>query len=245
MSKNFIELFTDARAIGTPLVAIKTFDNASVRRAIKKSLGDAVASTPLISWDAINGLRGLTDEVGVPALAEMCNKANIDRDVTVDLGVALAACSFATEDHIIYVDNPHMFWEHDKKIVQGFWNLRDKYKANGNMVVILFGPGDTLPAELQQDTLILEEPLPTEAELSTIVTNTYKYAAQAKDDAGKLRYPACKVAPTADVIKQAVDAGIGLPTKSLASSISKRCGTANAPSSPSVPALVITTAARR
>jgi hypothetical protein len=204
--KNFIELFTDARAIGTPLVAIKTFDNASVRRAIKKSLGDAVAETPLISWDAINGLRGLTDEVGVPALTEMCNKAEVDRQVTVDLAVALAVCSFATQDHIIYVDNPHMFWDNDKKVVQGFWNLRDKYKANGNMVVILFGPGDTLPAELQQDTLILEEPLPTESELATIVTNTYKYAAQNK------KYAACKAGPSVEIVKRAVDAGIGLPT---------------------------------
>jgi hypothetical protein len=202
--KNFIELFTDARAVGTPLVAIRTFDPASAMQAVKKSLGDKIADTPLISWDAINGLRGLTDEQGVPALTEMCNQAEIDRAATVDLSIALAVLSFAVEDVIAYIHNPQLFWEDDKKVVQGMWNLRDNYKANGNMLVVLFGPGDVLPQELQQDTLLLEEPLPTEIELAKLVTDTYKYAAQ------NAAYKACKTPPTPAVVKAAVDAGIGL-----------------------------------
>jgi len=65
--KSFIEMFTDARAVSTPLIAVRTFDPASVMQAVKKSLGEKIAETPLISWDSINGLRGLTDDLGVPA----------------------------------------------------------------------------------------------------------------------------------------------------------------------------------
>lgn len=225
--KNFIELFTDARAVGTPLVAIKTFDPASTMQAIKKSLGDKIAETPLISWDAINGLRGLTEEQGVPALTEMCNQAEMERPTTVDLSIALAVLSFANEDVIAYVHNPHLFWDNDKKVIQGMWNLRDNYKANGNMLVIIFGPGDTLPAELQQDTLILEEPLPTRDELAKIVTDTYKYASQNK------AYAACKTPPTAEIITAAVDAGVGLPTfpyeQAVAMSLDKHVGKLDIP----------------
>ena len=204
--KSFIQSFVDARSVSTPLVAVRTFDPASVMQAIKKSLGDDISKTPLISWDAINGLRGLTDDISVPALAEMCAAAAIELAATVDLSIALAALSFAANDVIVYIHNPQLVWDTDKKVIQGMWNLRDNYKANGNMLVMLLGPADTLPLELQQDTLILEDALPTREELATIVTDTYKYAAE------NATYKACKTSPSANVVKEAVDALIGLPS---------------------------------
>jgi len=203
--KSFIEMFTDARAVSTPLIAVRTFDPASVMQAVKKSLGEKIAETPLLSWDSINGLRGLTDDLGVPALATMCNAADVAVGATCDISIALAALSFATEDFIIFVHNPQLRWDDDKKAIQGIWNLRDNYKANGNMLVLLIGPGDVLPMELQQDTLILEEPLPSREELAAIITDTYKFASLNK------AYEKCKTPPTAAVIKTGTDALVGLP----------------------------------
>ena len=76
--KSFIELFIDARAVSTPLVAVRTFDPASTIRNISKALdtdakvkkdSEPAEKTPLCSWDAIHGLRGLNDDAGVPAVA--------------------------------------------------------------------------------------------------------------------------------------------------------------------------------
>lgn len=205
--KSFIELFTAAREISTPLVAIRTFDPASTIQGITKSLGDELAiKTPIVSWDAIHGLRGLND-AGVDALTDMASSknANVELAATVDLPIALGTLEFADEDVIAFIHNPHLVWETDKKVIQAEWNLRDSYKAAGNMLVNLIGIGSELPAELQQDTLVLEEPLPTREELAKIVKDTFAGAAQKKE------YAACKNGATEKVIKDATDAGIGLP----------------------------------
>ena len=201
--KTFVQMFTDARAVSTPLVAVRSFDPRSSISTIQKTLGDESESTPLVSWDAIHGLAGLTD-TGSAAVAAMCTASGVERDATVDLPLALAALESAEEDVIAFIHNPHMFWNEDKKIIQGELNLRNTYKAHGNMLVNLIGAGDDLPVELQQDTLLLEEPLPTREELATIVKETFAYAAQEK------KYAKCKDAATPKVIAAATDALIGL-----------------------------------
>ena len=69
--KSFLEQFSAARAISTPLVTVRTFDNASTIQSVTKSLGKELAAlTPLVSWDSINGLVGL-NETGREALSQM------------------------------------------------------------------------------------------------------------------------------------------------------------------------------
>lgn len=207
--KSFIEMFTAARSISTPLIAVRTFDATSTIQNITKSLGKELGQmVPLMNWDCVHGLRGLNDE-GTAQVAYMCQKGDagvsVDRGATVDLVIALAVLENAKEDIICFVQNPHLFWSQDRRSVQGIWNLRNAYKANGNMLVITFGIGDELPAELQQDVLVLEEPLPTREELSKIVKDTFTLASQKKG------YEACAKGATESVVKAAVDAGIGLP----------------------------------
>ena len=207
MAKTFIQLFTAARAVSTPLVAIRTFDPASSIQGITTSLGAALAEkTPLICWDAIHGLKGLND-CGTEALSDIFKKADdgngVEAAATVDLSIALATLEAAEEDVIAFIHNPHLFWEADKKIIQAIYNLRNDYKAAGNMIALLIGIGVEIPAELQQDTLILEEPLPTRAELAAVIKDTYSNAAQ--------KYTACKKGPSVEVIRAGEDALIGLP----------------------------------
>ena len=66
--KPFAQLFIDARAVGTPCVAVRTFDPASTVRNVRKSLDaqhmkdngyNDSENTPLVSWDSIHGLKGL------------------------------------------------------------------------------------------------------------------------------------------------------------------------------------------
>jgi hypothetical protein len=202
--KSFIELFTAAREVSTPLVAVRTFDPSSTIQSITASLGNH-ATVPLISWDSIHGLKGL-NEIGGSALGNMATEADQPLGATVDLPIALGILEFAEEDVIAFIHNPHLVWDTDKKVIQAEWNLRNEYKANGNMLVNLIGIGTELPAELQQDTLILEEPLPTREELAKVISDTFGNAA-----AGKAEYAACKKGATPKVIKDGVDALIGLP----------------------------------
>lgn len=205
--KSFIELFTAARSIGTPLVAVRTFDPSSTIQSVTESLGSEQAElTPLISWDSIHGLRGLNDS-GVEAITKILAECDdLAQGATVDLSTALGALEFANEDVIAFVHNPHLVWETDKKVIQAEWNLRDGYKARGNMLINLIGIGTEIPAELQQDTLLLEEPLPTRDELAKVVKDTFINATNAKKE-----FAACKNGATKEVIAHCVDALIGLP----------------------------------
>jgi len=58
-------------------------------------------------------------------------------------------------------------------IIQGIWNVRDQFKAKGSTLVLLGTTGVTVPSELTQDVLVLDEPLPTAAELNKIVDQIF------------------------------------------------------------------------
>ena len=224
MSKSFIELFTDARAVSTPLIAIRTFDAISTIQAVSKSLGDDINVTPLGSWDSIHGLRGLNEGVGDTAVSKMAAEADMQLGASVDLPICLGIIEKAEEDVIIFIHNPQLVWGCDTKVIQGIANLRNDYKAAGNMVILLIGVGDVLPVELQQDILVLEQPLPTREELAKIVTATFAYAAN-----GDKKFLKCKNGATPEVIKATGDALIGLPEfpaeQSVAQTLDKLTGT--------------------
>jgi hypothetical protein len=80
--------------------------------------------------------------------------------------------------------------------MQGIWNLRDSFKSTGRMLVLLTVPGATLPPELAQDVLVVDEPLPSATHLEQIVRETFKSANLTEPERAK--------------IDRAVDALIGL-----------------------------------
>lgn len=205
--KNFIELFTAARAVSTPFTAIRTFDPISTILTVQKSLGEELAElTPFITWDSIHGLTGLNDAGGT-ALASMASHAGMELGASVDLPIALGILEEADEDVIAFIYNPQLVWDTDKKVIQGVSNLRNDYKAHGNMLNLLVGIGDSIPVELQQDMLVLEHPLPTREEIAHIVRETYAYAFNSDPK----KYKACKAGPSDEVLAKAVDALIGIP----------------------------------
>ena len=175
-NKTFTEQFLEARLVSTPQVVIRTHDAFATTKAIAKAF-DKREDMPFISWDAINGLKGLTD-AGVTEIGDMLKPTETAPAETVDLSVALGVLASASKDVIAFIHNPHLVWDTDKKVLQGILNLRDDYKANGNMVVFLLGVGDELPSEIGQDVLVLEVPLPTREQLASIVKSIYEYAGQ-------------------------------------------------------------------
>ena len=183
MKLSFLENFINARNCGSPLIKINTPDPASTISNVRKELSKRqdYAKIPLASWDAINGLNGIND-AGNEAVAKMCAAAKLDRGATVELPLTLAAIRNPEhQDFICFINNAHLFWNNcnggpDPLVIQGIWNCRDCYKANGMMLLLLTTLGTVLPLELNNDVLSLEEPLPTRAEIRQIVKATYNFS---------------------------------------------------------------------
>ncbi len=199
---SMLSQFKSARRVGTPLISIKTFDAESLMQSLQKQCN---SNTPICQWDCIGGLRH-RNELGEDATAIALGDEPIESTQNAT-AMAEIAMKFP-EGTILFMLNAHRFLDkHD--FTQALWNLRDPFKSSQRTIVLL-GPDFRFPVELQQDILVLDEPLPNETELKTIVAGTVKAAKVSVPDA---------------VIEKAVDALRGLAAfpaeQATAMSISK------------------------
>jgi len=205
----FVKSFVTARMVSTPLVAVRTPDPAGSMRVIADAVEKPDAVTPLVCWDVMRGLVGL-NQPGKRDVATALDGGDAAM-VSVKPSEALAFAERLSEDAIVFFANGQRFYD-DPVVAQGIWNLRDPFKAQGKMLVVLTTPGATLPPELASDVLVLDEPLPSMTDLERIVLDTFT-AADLK-------------APAADVLTKAVDALIGLAAfpaeQALAMSLTQR-----------------------
>lgn len=189
-SDNFVQQFRAARRVSTPILNIRTPDPASsialVTNAVKTD------TTPLVLWDTMRGLVGL-NELGKEEISRLLGETS--PSAVISPVEVLTSFYRAAEDTVLFLSNAHRFWT-DPAVTQGIWNVRDVFKAQGAMLILLTIPGATLPPELAQDVLTVYEPLPGPQDLERIVFELYRSA-----DLG---------APNVDMAKKAVDALIGL-----------------------------------
>jgi hypothetical protein len=203
-TSEFRSVLKAARRAGTPLVAVRTADPASAIAQVSASVA-FTKDTPVIVWDILNGLTGRT-EAGTAAVAKLAG------EWATPLGPAdaLVAAQKIAKDAILFFLNPQRLWE-QADVVQGIWNLRDVFKTGGQMLVLVSTPGATLPAELQSDVMVIDEPLPSPEELAGLVRDTFDAAGIAEAEE-----------PT---VSKAVDALVGLAAfpaeQVLAMSLSK------------------------
>lgn len=190
----FAKQFKAAYQVSAPLVAIRTFDAASTIAAVKKILGEVAKDTPMITWNAIEGLRPF-NKTSQDAYTKMTDGAPVEATIPFPMAVSMA--KNAPADVLIFFLNSHLQWS-EPTAIQGIWNLRDTFKANGDMAILLCSPGAVLPSELVNDVLMIEEPLPTAEDLKKIVTDVFEFAglADSLDD---------------DTLGSSTDALIGLP----------------------------------
>lgn len=169
----FTTTFKAARRVSTPLVAIRTPDPALAVQRIAEavSVPGNGGAPPLIGWDVLRGFWP-RNEAGRAAL----QKALGDRDAAsfgpID---ALAAATEFVEDTVLLYSNAQRFWG-ETPVMQAIWNLRDAFKTDGRMLALVTASGATLPEELVQDVLVLDEPLPAEADLGAIARDTFNAA---------------------------------------------------------------------
>ena len=194
----FIKSFQSAHEVSTPLLAIRTFDNRSTIDAIKnhvKTSDGADGVIALVQWDCIKGISGI-NQFGLERTKKAIKESNSNIELTLSLRETLRVLNHIGEDVIVFISNAHLFWN-EPEVIQGIWNLRDPFKADGSMLVLLVSSGSILPSELSHDFLILDEPLPTEDKISQIITGTFENAG--------LEHP------SEEVTASATKALIGLP----------------------------------
>lgn len=189
-SDGFVQQFRAARRVSTPILNIRTPDPASSIALISGVL--KTESTPLILWDTMRGLVGLSD-LGKQEISRLLGE--VSPSAVVSPVEVLTSFYRATEDAVLVLSNAHRFWS-DPAVVQGIWNVRDVFKAHGATLVLLTIPGAVLPPELVQDVLILDEPLPGPQDLEQIVFELYRSAGLG--------------APDLETATKAVDALVGL-----------------------------------
>ena len=182
-----IAQFKAARRVSTPLVALETPDPAATVLSVREVLN---GESPTFEWDIVRGLRGV-NELGKQVAAQK----NITPEATINLVTALEIADGLPAKSALFVHNAHRHLN-DVQVVQALWNLRDTYKRNRRTVIML-GPSFQLPSELAGDVVVLDEPLPTRAELATILEQQHTNANLPQ--------------PSGDVATAALDAIVGLP----------------------------------
>ena len=178
--------FKTARRTSTPLVVARTADAASVMSTLTAEYNDA----PIMQWDAAQGFSARTD-AGVVAMTDLCG---------ADPGVlnpadAMHQLRNVAPNTITFVLNGHRIWQ-DISTAQAIWNLRDAFKHNGRMLVLLVTPEAKAPRELDNDIIVIDDPLPDDDQLTEIVN--------AQHDNAELEQP------NTDVLRRAVDALKGI-----------------------------------
>jgi ATPase family associated with various cellular activities (AAA) len=187
---NLTEQFNRARIAGVPLVAINTPDPAATIRAIVKSLNGQ--APPVFQWDMVAGLQPFNKRAN-EVLPDL-NTGGMDPAKIIGPVDFLIICRELPVEVIVFAHQAHRYIG-EIGVSQAIWNLRDAFKFNGRTLVLL-APTLDLPIELQQDLVVLDEPLPTGEELATIVRDTHKSAQLPEPDAA--------------IVEKSVDAICGL-----------------------------------
>ena len=177
----------------TPLITIRTPDPAVTMREIGAILRDNGKTPPILRWDIVTGLTA-ANEPGQGAIDAL--RSLVDRDgppfeqVTVNPVQAMEMLPKGPDFMVVFMLNSHLFLNPDNPaVLQAVWNLRDPFKSKGCCWIGLTPPAaPPLPAELVQDIVLFDEPLPDDTQLGAVVTDVFKSAGLATpDDATRRR----------------------------------------------------------
>lgn len=184
---NLLDTFVQARKKSVPLIAWVSPDPAASIRAIST----VTNGSPLIVWDIVRGLVGL-NEAGRNAVSDVLQGSDAAMRANPVESLTLAQ-AFPLKSVLFILNAQRILTEYT--VIQAVWNLRDSNASNGRTTV-MFAPALTLPVELANDVMTLDEPLPDDAAIAEILAKSHK-------DAG-LDVP--------DGLERAIDAVRGIPS---------------------------------
>lgn len=176
-----LSLLDSARRVSVPIVAVRTVDQFETTTAI----ATAMNAFPILQWDAARGITDVNAE-GKRAMAH----AKIKSEDTVQFPEAMLAAQLLPQAAVLIVLNAHrqltsMEPAVTATAVQAVANLRDSFKSNHRMLILL-SPSLALPAELEHDVVVMDHALPTPDDLRTIITDLHVSAKLDPPDDSKL-----------------------------------------------------------
>lgn len=171
MNTSIIDQIKAARRVSVPLVVINTPDSGATIDAVCAAVN---GKHPKLAWDYIRGMMPL-NESGTEWVATLG-----EQDPTISNPVeALVSANKLPAESILFIHLANR-WIVDPAVIQAAWNLRDSFKQNRRLCVLL-GKHVELPTELSDDVVVLDEPLPTEEQLSAIVLQQHENASLKTD----------------------------------------------------------------
>lgn len=159
----------NARKFGVPLLAIETPDMAATMQFSLTAMTNGT-TPPAYVWDIVNGMRWLNKE-GEAGISRLNMNAEALTEQTINTTEFLSFCGKLMERSVVFMYNAHLFYGQES-VMQAIWNLRDKFKSTKRTLVML-GASMRMPAELERDVLVFDEPLPDDELLGTIADNLY------------------------------------------------------------------------
>lgn len=167
---SLIEQLNIARRTGTPLVGITTSDQPATLNTIMQV---SVKTPPILVWDVVRGIRAL-NSLAKPIVADLAKSAEELQQISTNPQTALEIALKLPANCITVLTNGHRFIA-DPFVSTGIGMLREPYKKDFRTLIIL-GPELTLPTELRQDVIVLDDPLPTDSELRDVVKRVHGWA---------------------------------------------------------------------
>jgi hypothetical protein len=162
--RTLAEHFTALRNASTPLACIRSADPAATISCLRKSFnGDA---PPLILWDIVRGIKAI-NKAGEEALG------NTPEGTEVPVNALIFCATLPAKSNVFFLGAHRVIQE--LGVSQAIWNLRDRFKGDRRMLVLMC-PSVELPVEIQQDVTVIDEPLPDEDHLDSIIQTIYRGA---------------------------------------------------------------------
>jgi hypothetical protein len=151
------------RRTSAPLVAMCTVDAPHTVATVTALFPPEL---PIAQWDVVRGITPITQ-----AGADIVTALNSKGDATNPVAMLKNAPQMPQKS-VLFAHNLHLFMN-QPGVVQALANLRDVLKSSG-ATLILLAPALTLPAEIRQDIIVLEEPLPDMKALEKILSHETK-----------------------------------------------------------------------
>lgn len=167
--QEFRETLIAAKVASVPIIAIRSADPNATLAMFSRGLFDPSRfdTFPMLRWDVVDGFKAVNDAGKAPATA-LAGQEPPPSFGSREPRLALTSLASIPDSTIAFFINAHRYLD-QIDVLQAVYNLRDRFPEKNKTLVLLLQPGSAIPAELTEHVVVFDEPLPTRADLKTVV----------------------------------------------------------------------------
>jgi hypothetical protein len=161
----FQDMYMVAKKKGVPLLMVETPDAAAATVLITKAITGANREYPIIRWDMVRGVFPVNKQAE-NVVSNICgDPAELARPDEL-----IAKLPKLPENCIVLMFGGEKIIT-EVYVRQGIWNMRDTFKANGRMLVLMVPIGTKLPTDIRDDVVVIDHQLPDEDGLQKVAAS--------------------------------------------------------------------------